>query len=299
MCRALSRALYTWMMRPMTIGNAGFEEVEPPAMRLYVACPECLKRHMEQLQDAKYNPDSEQKPLRHYPRDIPDDGIVELICEEGHETAVLLYANRHGLLFDSGASALADGYPREAVASFAASVERFYEHMAKAILLANGVERPAILALWKTVKRQSERQLGMFRALYVQDTKEVAPDLEKLVEFRNSVIHQGQFPTPKEAVEYGQSCLDHMRQILDTVHIKHADALNSVAEWEAEELRKRAPQKSRLTVIRDSIIEKGINQPRDRQSLSEWLLDTEKDNYARDRYRAWKIVQQIQKEQRR
>jgi hypothetical protein len=280
----------------MTIGNAGFEEVEPLVMRLYVACPECLKRHMEQLQEAKDNPHSGPKPLRHYPHDIPDDGIVELICEEGHETAVLLYANRHGLLFDSGASALADGYPREAVASFAASVERFYEHIAKAILLANGVERTAILALWKTVKRQSERQLGIFRALYLQDTKEVAPDLEKLVEFRNSVIHQGQFPTPEQAGEYGQSCLDHMRQILKTVHTKHADALNSVAEWEAEELRKRAPEKSRLTVIRDSIIEKTVNRSADRESLEEWLLNTRQTNNARDRYRAWQIVRQIQKE---
>ena len=265
-------------------------------MRIYVHCPVCLNEYFAQMQRTTKGDSAGMRPVVPYPSDVPDDGIVELTCRQNHETVILLYANRFGLLFDSGASALADGYPREAVASFAASVERFYEHITTALFAANGVQRAAIDKYWKTVKNQSERQLGAFRAAYLQDFKQVAPDLEKYTEFRNSVIHKGHFPTHDEAAKYGQVCLDHMRQILDEVQAKHPEAMQGVADWNGDDIQKRARRKDRMTHIRDSIVESFANHLQRRRSLAEWLDEARQANDARHRYQAWQIVRQLKVE---
>jgi hypothetical protein len=236
------------------------------------------------------------QPLAAYACDVPDDGIVDLSCSRQHATTIMLCANRYGLLYDSGASALADGYPREAVASFAASVERFYEHMTKVLFVATGVPREAIDKYWKSVKSASERQLGAFRAAYLQDFKLAAPDLEKHTEFRNGVIHRGHFPTHDDAAKYGQVCLSHMRAILDAVRVKYPKAMETVAEWDSEDIQKRATRKNSMTCLRDSIIEGAVNQTRRPLSLAEWLAEAGRTNDARDRYRAWQIVKQIKAE---
>ncbi len=70
---------------------------------------------------------------------IRDDGIYEATCPEGHKTYTLLQQLLFEVLFDIGAYAITDGYYREAVSSFTASLERFYEFYVKVISLKYGV----------------------------------------------------------------------------------------------------------------------------------------------------------------
>ena len=58
---------------------------------------------------------------------VSDDGRYEIRCQAGHLSTVFLDNLKFELLFEMGLNALLDGYPRDAVSSFASSLERFYE----------------------------------------------------------------------------------------------------------------------------------------------------------------------------
>lgn len=76
--------------------------------------------------------------------------------------ATLVQQPRYETLFDWACLALSDGYCREAVASFAASLERFQETAIRAICLHMGMDQEAIASTWKHFGKLSERQLGAF-----------------------------------------------------------------------------------------------------------------------------------------
>jgi len=56
-----------------------------------------------------------------------DHGDYEVKCEVGHVSLVNLDNLKFELLFELGINAHVDGYAREAVTSFASSLERFQE----------------------------------------------------------------------------------------------------------------------------------------------------------------------------
>jgi hypothetical protein len=133
-----------------------------------------------------------------------DDGRYEVTCPKGHRSTTLLQQQKFELLFDIGAYAIADGYYREAVSSFAASLERFYEFFIRAVMLQRGIDSQVIHNAWKVVAAQSERQLGGFVFLYTLEFGR-SPQLLSgaRAAFRNDVVHKGRIPTRPEAVDYG------------------------------------------------------------------------------------------------
>ena len=144
-----------------------------------------------------------------------DDGRYEVACPKGHQAVVFLQQQKFELLFDIGAYAIADGYYREAVSSFAASLERFYEFFIRALMLQKGIASEVIDAAWKTLAAQSERQLGAFTLLYALEFGRPAQLLSSArIAFRNDVVHKGRIPTRPEALDYGQAVLDVVRPIL-------------------------------------------------------------------------------------
>ena len=116
-------------------------------MKVYTQCYHCLEG-------------GQAAATSRYGVDVPESGIMQFTCRNGHDCVALLHAEKYGLLFDSGAAALFDGYPREAVASFASSVERFYEYATKVIMLASGTDSAVSQKVWKGISHQSERQLA-------------------------------------------------------------------------------------------------------------------------------------------
>jgi hypothetical protein len=122
--------------------------------------------------------------------------------------------------------AITDGYYREAVASFASSLERFYEFFIKVKLLHEKVDSIAVTKSWKNVAQQSERQLGAFILFYTQTFNEEPLLLSQSnTKFRNDVIHKGLIPKKQDAIEFGQAVLNVINPIVEKMNIKFKDAI--------------------------------------------------------------------------
>ncbi|MFC6592297.1 hypothetical protein ACFP81_10025 [Deinococcus lacus] len=105
-----------------------------------------------------------------------DSSIYDAACPQcGGEFCLFVRKPKFEVLFDMGAQALLDGYAREAVASFAAAQERFFEFYIRAASLerATGTEQSmeeaasAFESTWKHVVSQTERQTGMLALAYL------------------------------------------------------------------------------------------------------------------------------------
>ena len=95
---------------------------------------------------------------------------------------------------------------REAISSFAASVERFFEFSLR-VLSRNRQVPPQIFdVVWRVVSKQSERQLGAFVFLYAASFAEEPHILSnRMTELRNDVIHRGKLPDQKQVLEFGDA----------------------------------------------------------------------------------------------
>lgn len=162
-------------------------------MHLHISCMECFKE--------LGRPD-----LRTVQLTVRDDGYYETVCARGHRSVTLLQAELYETLFELGVNAILDGYYREAVSSFSASLERFYEFALRVLLHGNSVPTAATTAAWKAVTSQSERQLGAFVFLWLHKFHE-APSLlpTTVVQRRNDVIHKGKIPSKEDALTFGEA----------------------------------------------------------------------------------------------
>ena len=94
------------------------------------------------------------------------------------------------------------------------------------MLLENNISEDNLSAAWKYVSNQSERQLGAFVFLYVQEFGKSPILLNNTsTQFRNEVIHKGKIPTKAEALKYGQSVLDVMRPIIAEAKVKYPNGV--------------------------------------------------------------------------
>jgi hypothetical protein len=102
-----------------------------------------------------------------------------------------------------------DGYYREAVSSFASSLERFYEFFVRACFIEGECPDDQFKSSWEAVSPQSERQLGAYIFTYLQSFKQT-PDIltRKEREFRNEVVHKGEIPTRQKTINFGQRVLE-------------------------------------------------------------------------------------------
>jgi hypothetical protein len=166
---------------------------------------------------------------------VTEHGTYEMNCPKGHHNLVVLCDERFELLFELGTRALANYYPREAVASFAAAVERFYEFCIEVLCHKFTVEDEKFQAAWKVASKQSERQLGAFTFVYLVAFGEPPPALpNKAVEFRNNVIHRGYFPTYEDSLDYGEKCRTLFSEVFDRLDGDHGDAIKAVLERHAD-----------------------------------------------------------------
>ena len=147
---------------------------------------------------------------------IPDDGLIEQTCNRGHKTLTIIQQVKFELLSQMAIQAIVDNYYRDAIASFTAALERLYEFYTAAVCLKHGVAPTAFGAAWKSLARQSERQLGAFVAAHLLDTGQ-GPQLmrPKQIELRNDVVHKGRLATRDEAVSYGEAAVGCAQPILD------------------------------------------------------------------------------------
>jgi hypothetical protein len=186
----------------------------------------------------------EEKPERQYwlkGVELRNDLTFNLECPLGHKSVVIFNAPKFELLFDMGASALLDGYDREAVSSFAAAQERFHEFDIKVLLAKQNVSKEQFLATWKLVASQSERQLGAYYFLHLLQFNASPPTSPKRVEFRNNVIHKGYIPTSTEAADYAEYVYDYIVGTLKTMKPSLSPQINQVCRDDVEEMLQSIP----------------------------------------------------------
>jgi hypothetical protein len=147
-------------------------------------------------------------------KELNQSGVYEVKCTLGHKSTNVINNIDFEMLFEYGVNALADSYYRDAVASFASALERYFEFFIKAALHTRQADFTVINKGWKAIAGQSERQLGAYTMLYTQLFGQEAPLLNanKEVPFRNSVIHKGHIPSQEEAIRFG----DKVLELIDT-----------------------------------------------------------------------------------
>ncbi|MPW25507.1 hypothetical protein GC105_06870 [Alkalibaculum sp. M08DMB] len=140
---------------------------------------------------------------------INDSGIYKMTCDRGHTSYTMLQNEKFEILFDMGIYAFQDGYYRESISSFVASLERFYEYSIRLFCTINKIDDDVVSSTWKNVSAQSERQFGAYCFLYLlimgEPPKVIA---NKYTTFRNKVIHKGYIPNENETVEYAKVIYD-------------------------------------------------------------------------------------------
>ena len=71
---------------------------------------------------------------------IPDDGVIVATCDRGHRTITIIQQTKFKILSDMAIKAIADGYYRDAVASFAGALERLYEFFIRATCRKHAID---------------------------------------------------------------------------------------------------------------------------------------------------------------
>lgn len=181
--------------------------------------------------------------------DIRDDGIYEFKCLRGHESFMELQQERFQILFEIGVRAIGDTYYREAVSSFTAALERFYEFCIRVYIVKVVRQSDTELTFenfqkaWDQVGKMSERQYGAYILLHTALTSTL-PSLQsnKEREFRNNVIHAGIYSTKADAITYGDSVLRLLREGIEILRSKFAEELEVATQWSRMAVRAKAPQ---------------------------------------------------------
>ena len=184
-------------------------------MKLFVTCMECLK----ELGHPSFEP---------IIADYYEEAIAVIECSRGHKSAFMLQSQKFEILLESGASALLEGYTIEAAYSFTAALERFYEFCIRVFYIKDGLNEIEFNATFKQMAVQSERQLGAFLYLYLQNFRKAYQVKKSIVEFRNRVVHKGYIPTLEEAEMYGAAIFDEICNVSKALKEAFPDQITKV-----------------------------------------------------------------------
>jgi hypothetical protein len=200
----------------------------------------------------------------------------EARCNYGHVTSIYLEEQRFEILFEVGAHAILDEYFREAIASFTASLEQFYEFAIRCFVKRSAVELEAAGASWKEVANSSERQHGAFVYLWLTHFKS-NPDVlsNKLREFRNDVIHKGVIPEKKRAIWYGDQLLS---LVIPQLAVMMAEFEDEILEIKHETYQKFCDQLEPVLTIAGGTIVSTTNFKPDLTALEGELRRLEEYN---------------------
>lgn len=136
--------------------------------------------------------------------EIGNDNLHQVTCDTGHKSSLVVTQQKHEILFEVATHAIVDGYYREAISSFSASLERYYEFFIKVISVELSSE--TFKKAWSQIASQSERQLGAYIMTYA-NIYGLPPDIlpPPLTKLRNDVIHKGHIPSRLEAIIFGNA----------------------------------------------------------------------------------------------
>jgi hypothetical protein len=160
---------------------------------------------------------------------IRADGLYTGKCPNGHDLLLGTQTLPHEMLFEIALNAIIDGYNREAVSSFTASMERYFEFAIRVFSSKSGVTADVLAEAWKTVSNQSERQLGAYIFLYLTEFG-TPPHLlgDKMTKLRNGVVHKGTLPDRTDAIKFGKAVHEVIQEGVRQLRSRLVDQLNKV-----------------------------------------------------------------------
>ncbi|MEW6112066.1 MAG: hypothetical protein AB1664_08040 [Thermodesulfobacteriota bacterium] len=141
---------------------------------------------------------------------------------------------------------------RDALASFAASLERYYEFALRVICRQRSVEPENFNSTWGFISKQSERQFGGFIVAWLLETGQVytavsKSKIERMTKLRNEVVHRGKIPTDAECIGYGQYVLDIAAPLEEVLLSDYTAAYKDECFARADEVAKSSS--SPLTIL--------------------------------------------------
>jgi hypothetical protein len=177
---------------------------------------------------------------------VNDERYFIMTCPKGHQTLTFIQQPKYKVLFELGMNALVDGYPREAVTSFASCLENFYEFCINQVALHKGVNQTSLSNAWNSMAKQSERQLGAFVMLSLSHFGS-SPTLlnNNSRNFRNRVVHQGYIPELDEALGFGNDIVACVAANLRDMQSHFGDDLDII--FTNEFLDRVSKQKQKVT----------------------------------------------------
>ncbi|MCW2338171.1 hypothetical protein M2337_002404 [Sphingobium sp. B2D3A] len=199
----------------------------------------------------------EGTPGRRVTAPFNESSVYRFECAHGHVHEIVLAQLRFEVLAETGMQALVDGYYRDAVASFAAALERVYQLYCEIISRSKGTDPAMFEGTWKLVASQSERQLGMFIGLYFLENGSAPPQLpRKCVELRNKVIHQGLLPTEDDAIAFGQAVVDLVQPVLNAMMPRYTKEIEAFTIQHLEKAEtSRSPERYKHRVFFEFILQ--------------------------------------------
>lgn len=137
---------------------------------------------------------------------------MEIECKHGHITRLKLDIELYELLFQQATYCIMDGYYREAIATYNAALERFFEYAIE-IMSRKAMPEIEFGVMWKEVSKQSERQLGAYYFLFATQIGATPEFLNRgKVELRNAVVHKGKLATKVEAKDFGEYVFGYIKR---------------------------------------------------------------------------------------
>lgn len=238
-------------------------------MKFKLTCHECLQKFLE----------DDNKGYFEYGviKEIVNSGQpLEFKCPNGHLSNWKIVTPQYETLFSIACNAILDGYYREAIASFTASIEMFYDFATKVLLDFNDIEKEVIDKQFKLI-RLSERKYGAFTTLWLMTERKLYTELSnsqlaKNTELRNNVIHNGEIPTRKQAVDYGKHVIEILKPLDSILKGKYSISYKNV-KFSRNDYYKKKDIVGKLNIMSplSNILKKN-------QSLEEELITLEKAN---------------------
>ncbi len=121
--------------------------------------------------------------------------------------------------------------------------------------------------------RQSERQFGAFLMIHLLVSGTAYQMNQKMVEWRNKVIHQGYIPKPGEAESYGEHVFNQKFALMHLLTDKCAPAICAEEEAQAQDMRRAAPANVPQIGFKATLVNvpKGSNVAEEITSFQEYL----------------------------
>lgn len=150
--------------------------------------------------------------------EVEADLVALCTCPFGHKTVVRITHNLCDVLYSSAVYAFVRDCLSESVMSFAAALERAYEMFTKVTLYVEGMSYDQIDNFWKDLLKQSERQYGAFCTQFLKTFKQSWKVNQRMIEFRNKVVHKGHIASTQEVTEYAEYVTESLYRILKYLH---------------------------------------------------------------------------------